>query len=151
VFWPIKSSSEVAGVPEDSKFPLLGVWVSSSHLPQSGVATTLLSQGMSWKVYFEFTYGHIKTHPYFSCKNKYGFFLVNFFCSNTWTFLIKCFHIIEYYLGFWFTILSSFFIYRYDLMQYPHIVDIMVAGLDVIPHYVCWFSAIPSIFYHCCG
>jgi hypothetical protein len=26
-------------VPEDSKFPLLGVRVSSSHLPQSGVAT----------------------------------------------------------------------------------------------------------------
>jgi hypothetical protein len=32
-------SSEFSGVPEDSKFPLLGVWVSSSHLTQSGVAT----------------------------------------------------------------------------------------------------------------
>jgi len=39
VFWPLKLSSELAGVSEDSKFPLLGVWVSSSHLPQSGVAT----------------------------------------------------------------------------------------------------------------
>jgi len=28
-----------SGVPEDSKFPLLGMWVSSSHLTQSGVAT----------------------------------------------------------------------------------------------------------------
>jgi hypothetical protein len=34
------SSSEVAGVPEDSKFPLLGMWVSSSHFAQSGVATS---------------------------------------------------------------------------------------------------------------
>jgi hypothetical protein len=39
VFWSLQSSSEFLGVPEDSKFPLLGVWVSSSHLPQSGVAT----------------------------------------------------------------------------------------------------------------
>jgi hypothetical protein len=38
VFWPLQSSSEFSGVPEDSKFPLLGVWVSSSHLTQSGVA-----------------------------------------------------------------------------------------------------------------
>jgi hypothetical protein len=39
VFWPFNSSSEFLGVPEDSKFPLLGVWVSPSHLAQSGVAT----------------------------------------------------------------------------------------------------------------
>ncbi len=39
MFWPLKSSSEFLGVPEDSKSPLLGVWVSSSHLAQSGVAT----------------------------------------------------------------------------------------------------------------
>jgi hypothetical protein len=31
-------------------------------------------------------------------------------------------------------------------MQYPHIIDIVVVGLDVIPHYVCWFSAITSFF-----
>ncbi len=41
VFWPFKSSSEFSGVPEDSKFPLLGVWASPSHLAQSGVATPL--------------------------------------------------------------------------------------------------------------
>jgi hypothetical protein len=29
-------------------------------------------------------------------------------------------------------------------MQYPHIIDIVVVGLDVIPHYVCRFSAILS-------
>jgi hypothetical protein len=29
-------------------------------------------------------------------------------------------------------------------MQYPHVVDIVVASLDVIPHYICWFNAIPS-------
>jgi hypothetical protein len=39
--WPLQSSSEFLGVPEDSKFPLLGVWVSSSHLTQSGVATLM--------------------------------------------------------------------------------------------------------------
>ncbi len=39
MFWPLKSSSELSRVPEDSKFPPLGVWVSSSHLAQSGVAT----------------------------------------------------------------------------------------------------------------
>jgi len=38
-FWPLQSSSEFSGVPEDSKSPLSGVWVSSSHLAQSGVAT----------------------------------------------------------------------------------------------------------------
>jgi len=37
VFWPLKSSSKILGVSEDSKFPLLGVWVSSSHLPQNEV------------------------------------------------------------------------------------------------------------------
>ncbi len=36
MFWPLKLNSKLAGVSEDSKFPLLGVWVSSSHLPQSG-------------------------------------------------------------------------------------------------------------------
>jgi hypothetical protein len=40
VFWPFNSSSEFLGVSEDSKFPLLGVWASPSHLAQSGVATT---------------------------------------------------------------------------------------------------------------
>jgi hypothetical protein len=39
VFWPFNLSSEFSGVPEDSKFPLLGVWASPSHLAQSGVAT----------------------------------------------------------------------------------------------------------------
>jgi len=36
-------------------------------------------QGMSWKVHFEFAYGHIRTHLYFPCKNKDGCFLVNSF------------------------------------------------------------------------
>jgi hypothetical protein len=39
IFWPLQSSFEFLRVLEDSKFPLLGVWVSSSHLVQSGVAT----------------------------------------------------------------------------------------------------------------
>ncbi len=39
MFWPLQSRSKFLGVLEDSKFPLLGVWVSSSHLAQSGVAT----------------------------------------------------------------------------------------------------------------
>ncbi len=44
MFWPLNSSFKFLGVPEDSKFPLLGVWVSSSHLTQSGVATELESK-----------------------------------------------------------------------------------------------------------
>jgi len=40
VFCLLVSSSEVAGVPEDSKSPLLRMWVSSSHFAQSGVVTT---------------------------------------------------------------------------------------------------------------
>jgi hypothetical protein len=43
VFWPFNSSFEFLGVPEDSKFPLLGVWASASHLAQSGVATQSLA------------------------------------------------------------------------------------------------------------
>jgi hypothetical protein len=37
VFWPLQSSSEFLGVPEDSKSPTLGVWVSSSHLAKVGL------------------------------------------------------------------------------------------------------------------
>jgi hypothetical protein len=39
VFWAFNLSSEFSRVLEDSKFPLLGVWASPSHLAQSGVAT----------------------------------------------------------------------------------------------------------------
>jgi hypothetical protein len=42
--WPFSSSSEFLGVPEDSKFPLLGVWASPSHLAQSGVATFMFQE-----------------------------------------------------------------------------------------------------------
>jgi hypothetical protein len=52
-FWPLQSSSEVVRVPEDSKFPLLGVWVSSSHLPQSGVATRSMAHGLGEVGYVE--------------------------------------------------------------------------------------------------
>jgi hypothetical protein len=40
-FGPFNLSSEFSGVPKDSKFPLLGVWASPSHLAQSGVATPI--------------------------------------------------------------------------------------------------------------
>jgi hypothetical protein len=78
VFYPLFSSSEVAGVSEDSKFPLLGVWVSSSHFAQSGVAT------------FSFYYklspsGHVTTYIPFptpvaiasssSSEEKHGLYL----------------------------------------------------------------------------
>jgi len=39
VFWPLQSNSEVSGVPEDSQVPISGMWVSSSHFPQSRVMT----------------------------------------------------------------------------------------------------------------
>jgi hypothetical protein len=44
VFWPFNMSSEFSGVPEDSKFPLSGVWASPSHLAQSGVAIEQVSE-----------------------------------------------------------------------------------------------------------
>jgi hypothetical protein len=40
MFWPLQLSSKFLGISKDSKFPLLGVQVSSSHFLQSGVATT---------------------------------------------------------------------------------------------------------------
>ncbi len=45
-FWPFNLSSEFSRVPGDSKFPLLGVWASPSHLAQSGVATEM-ANGLS--------------------------------------------------------------------------------------------------------
>jgi hypothetical protein len=64
VFWPLQTSSKFLGVPEDSKSPLLGVWVSSSHLAQSGVATlevealklydpTISNLELTWKISLE--------------------------------------------------------------------------------------------------
>jgi len=100
------------------------------------VYVALPFQGISWKVHSKFVYGHIKTHPYSPCKNKDGFFLVNFFCSDIWTFLIKCFShnkilpwflvqntFILFYLGLWFNAIR-------------HIVDIMVASPNAIPSLV---------------
>ncbi len=40
MFWPLQSNSEFSGVPEDSQVPFSGVWVATSHFPQSGVATS---------------------------------------------------------------------------------------------------------------
>jgi hypothetical protein len=51
VFWPFNSSSKFLGVPEDSKFPLLGVWASPSHLAQSGVATSGVTRFVTRDVY----------------------------------------------------------------------------------------------------
>ncbi len=85
------------------------------------VYVALPFQGISWKVHSKFVYGHIKTHPYSPCKNKDGFFLVNVFCSDIWTFLIKCFShnrilpwflvqntFILFYLGLWFCAIPSY-------------------------------------------
>ncbi len=41
---PLQLRSEFLRVPEDSNFPLLGVWASPSHLAQSGVATRSLTR-----------------------------------------------------------------------------------------------------------
>jgi hypothetical protein len=49
VFWPFNSSSEFLGVPEDSKFPLLGVWASPSQLDQSGVVIVVHIKGIDIK------------------------------------------------------------------------------------------------------
>jgi hypothetical protein len=48
VFWPLQSNSEFLGVPEDSQVPFSGVWVATSHLPQSGVATERTSMDERW-------------------------------------------------------------------------------------------------------
>ncbi len=39
MFWPLESCSEFSGVPKDSQVPFSGVWMATSQLPQSGVAT----------------------------------------------------------------------------------------------------------------
>jgi hypothetical protein len=67
VFWSFNSSSEFLGVPEDSKFPLLGVWASPSHLAQSGVATHYLHQGnanaLNYFHYWKLILFHYAFHP----------------------------------------------------------------------------------------
>jgi hypothetical protein len=136
----------------------------------------LPSQGMSWKVYSKFAYGHIKTHPYSPCENKDGFFLANFFCSNTWTFLIKFFShnkilpwflihntFILFYLGLWFNVMPSY-CWHYGgwprcnsplcmLIYYNTFIffTIVVASLSEISHYVHCFSVIPSSCSVCGG
>jgi hypothetical protein len=57
----------------------------------------------------------------FCVRIMMGFFLVNFFCNSTWTFLIKCFShnkilpwffvhntFILFYLGLWFSAIPSY-------------------------------------------
>jgi len=51
VFWPLLSNSKHSGVPEDSKSPTLGVWVSSSHLAKVGLRQlvySLMNQFKTW-------------------------------------------------------------------------------------------------------
>jgi len=50
VFWPLQSCSKFLGVMEDSQVPFSRVWVTTSQLPQSGVATRSLESNWS-KVY----------------------------------------------------------------------------------------------------
>jgi hypothetical protein len=38
VFWPLKSSSEVSGILEDSQVPILGVWRNPNSLKDSNVS-----------------------------------------------------------------------------------------------------------------
>jgi hypothetical protein len=42
VFWPLQWNSEVLGVPAGSQVLIPGVWVSSSHSPQSRVVTKMV-------------------------------------------------------------------------------------------------------------
>jgi hypothetical protein len=39
MFWPLQSTSGFSRVLEDFQVPFSGVWVATSHFPQSGVAT----------------------------------------------------------------------------------------------------------------
>jgi hypothetical protein len=87
------------------------------------VYVTLPFQGISWKVHSEFVYGHIKTHFYFPCKSKDGVFFGQFFCSNTWTFFIKCF---SYKILPWFLVHDTFILFYLGL----------------------WYNAIPSYCWH---
>jgi len=74
VFWPLQLSSKVAGVPKDSKFPLLGMWISSSHLPQSGVATP-----------FSLIGHHYHINIVMELHNIFSFFLTFFFLLPTYS------------------------------------------------------------------
>ncbi len=42
MFWPLQLNFEVLGVPMDSQVPISGMWLSSSHSFQSGVAIKFL-------------------------------------------------------------------------------------------------------------
>jgi len=55
-------------------------WKVSNIIEKQAIVmyVALPSQGMSWKLYSEFAYGHIKTHPYFPCESKDGFFFGQF-------------------------------------------------------------------------
>jgi hypothetical protein len=50
---------EFSGVPEDSNFPLLGVWASPSHLAQSGVAPKSLGKGMCGRLWPDVCYAGV--------------------------------------------------------------------------------------------
>jgi hypothetical protein len=39
MFWPLQSFSEFLGVLEDSKLSFSGVWMATSHFPQSEITT----------------------------------------------------------------------------------------------------------------
>jgi hypothetical protein len=45
VFWPLQLRFKFLRVPKDSQVPFLGVWVATSHFPQSRVATPGLPSG----------------------------------------------------------------------------------------------------------
>ncbi len=91
MFWPLQSSFKFSRVPKDSKFPLLGVWVSSSHLAQSGVATWSIasfpncpytSTFESW--IFIFFFIALRSDPW--CSNCYRYSLATLlfiFCWST--------------------------------------------------------------------
>jgi hypothetical protein len=91
------------------------------------IYATLLFQGMSWEVHFEFAYGNIRTHPYFRMESKDGCFFVNLFCCNTWMFLIKFFSHNKKLS--WFLVHNTFILFYLGL----------------------WFSVIPSYYWHCGG
>ncbi len=76
MFWPLQSNSEFLGVPEDSQVPFSGVWVATSHFPQSGVATSM-NNFNACHLFFKYTFTYTLNSRYHKSYLMYSQFSSN--------------------------------------------------------------------------
>jgi hypothetical protein len=84
VFWPFNYSSELSGVPKDSKFPLLGVWASPSHLAQVGLdrKINLSNQILLMKFKSGTLWRHMNINPRSTSLQMNTSIITNLICAN---------------------------------------------------------------------